>query len=41
MDKQFLRFTAATFPLIFFTAVQTCYWSEQKIFAQPDDCAAL
>jgi hypothetical protein len=27
--------------LVFFTAARTCYCSEQKIFTQPDDHAAL
>jgi hypothetical protein len=30
-----------TFTLIFLTATQTCHCSEQKLFTQPDDCAAL
>jgi hypothetical protein len=31
----------APFPLILFTATQTCYCCEQKIFSRPDDCATL
>jgi hypothetical protein len=31
----------STFPLIFFTAAQTCYCSEQKIFTWTDNCTAL